>query len=619
MKHRLLFTILALLISSSCFAQTDPSLVNLRDKTYVDIRTYGAKGDNVTDNFTAIQNAFNAAHTAGCDVFIPASGTFWASCTTPLLVYTGVFGDGAGSRLRITSPVGASYDGLKVMANDVYLRDFAIVDSDAPGIYAEDRSNLTIERVTIDDLTPIGYIDASANIGIFMNSCTNVTIRNCVISDVGYDAICLNGVNHAEISNNTINGFHRIGICTEADGSRKSYGGIEISNNKISGAHNSDDRAAQINSAIWCENTNGNIEISNNNITDISDNAGQTQQEPWGIVLYGHMSSESVHLVENNHIEVGSITQGIGLVINDDYSCVTTARKNVIKAARIGIQVGAGHETLKTQVILDSNTFYDFFLDVDTQGLILFSNSGAAVLDTLIIKNLVYDTSVTGSQPVINMHSGRYNYLSLDAVKCDMSFYIFPQYTATGPVSLYSATFKDCYIWSSGAQAIRAHKTTFDNCTIHSSNFQPSASANGGTAKIVKCTFTDGTIVSAVASKTTILNSSFQGAPLYFDNKAGAQFLDVAHSEFIATSTNNCIVAPLNNIDVHNHMTVSDCVFRGVPYSGVTGAYISYSNISYPYGLYYIHDNIYQNIATFTALGTGPGTTTSSDNQAFNE
>ena len=179
---------------------------------------------------------------------------------------------------------------------------------------------------------------------------------------------------------------------------------------------------------------------------------------------------------------------------------------------------------------------------------------------------------------------------------------------------MFSVEFRNCYLWNSSDITIRSTNCKINTSTIYARPFQPDAAS---TTAITNCTFPVGGYVNALASFTQITGCIFDQVPLRFYTYTGDQYLKVSDSEFIASTSSNCIIAPLNSTDANNHMTVSNCVFRGVPYAGVTGAYVSYASSTYPYGLYYIHDNIYDNLATFTSMGTSTGTTTLSDNQAF--
>ena len=613
--NRIFFIVLLLgcLVSAKLCAVTKPSTPANKNKNCIDIRYYNAKGDNTTDNFNALQAAFDAASIANCDVYIPNDGMYWASCTTPLRLHTGLFGKGANSRLRITSPTGGTRDGLVVVENNIWIRDIAIVDTDAPGIYASQVADLLIERVTIDDLTPNSYIAASKNIGIYLEECRNITIRDCNITDTGYDGIYVGGTTHATISGNTVTGFHRLGIVVEGVGTIKSSGDIKITDNNISDANNSDDYPGEHNGGIWVENTNGTVAIKGNTISNIV-GINSTIREPHGITIGTGITEHSRYEISSNTVDVGSMTRGVGCVIRNDYPSEVYVHDNILNNAHTGLHISAGSPEGPVDVVAKGNRFANYFLHTSVQGLIVTDVKKTAPLNKLIIEDLSFGPTVTGGTAILNFHDLNQNQLFLKNVNGDVFFANFPVYTATGPVCLYELYANNCYFWSSNNLNFVAHKSFFSNCKIRGSQFVPSSNSQGGMAKISSCEFMPATKIYNSASDTRFVNCIFDQAPIFYNNPTGGpQYLEISSSKFFASTSSFCIQAPMYCKDTKNRMSISNCIFSGTPHA--PNVYMTSNVATYPSGRYYIYRNKY---ASGTTLEDLPATgTVAVDNQTY--
>jgi hypothetical protein len=98
-----------------------------------DVTSYGAVGDGVTDDLTAIQNAINAAQTAGGGiVFFPAAKTYLVS-GAPTVTGSGIIvrGEGDASVIKL-APASMTANGHTI------------------GVYVNGGSNITIEDLCVD-------------------------------------------------------------------------------------------------------------------------------------------------------------------------------------------------------------------------------------------------------------------------------------------------------------------------------------------------------------------------------------------------------------------------------------------------------------------------------------
>jgi len=127
----------------------------------IDVRTFGAKGDGVTDDTAAIQAAVNA----GAVVYIPA-GTYLTHTIT-LRAGVTIYGDGAASTLKQNTITAASYgtlfaDSLSATAfvDDITIRDLRLVGAVADLGFSEFVHLISlngVRRATIERVTCIGF------------------------------------------------------------------------------------------------------------------------------------------------------------------------------------------------------------------------------------------------------------------------------------------------------------------------------------------------------------------------------------------------------------------------------------------------------------------------------
>jgi polygalacturonase len=135
---------------------------------YVSITDFGAKGDGVTDNRVAIQNAFDYAKANGVSVYIPA-GTFAHS---GMLTANGiaVFGAGDGSVLKATQ---YGQEALVLTGSGVALSDVHMtgvggtrLSTDASvQVLVRDASNFAVSNVHIDKSSSAGIMVIRSSAG----------------------------------------------------------------------------------------------------------------------------------------------------------------------------------------------------------------------------------------------------------------------------------------------------------------------------------------------------------------------------------------------------------------------------------------------------------------------
>lgn len=173
-----------------------------RNLNFINVKDYGAQGDGVTDDTTAIQAAINAAPSGGA-VMIPA-GVYLVTSTIQYpgnLTITGAGDSAAGTTLRVktgtalTTPVLASkdwYSNATTCGNPVRIRDLSIDGNSATSGTAAHGLVLMnfwsiIERVSVFSVTGDGILVTAQNRGgsHITNTCVEAKIVRCQVRNAG--------------------------------------------------------------------------------------------------------------------------------------------------------------------------------------------------------------------------------------------------------------------------------------------------------------------------------------------------------------------------------------------------------------------------------------------------
>ena len=148
---------------------------------YVNVEDYGAVGDGVANDATAIQAAITAAAASGGVVFFPRATYL---CQSILTLATGVTLDLGGSTLKIGASIGASARLLTVAGvSNVVIRD-GIIDGDKASFATatEQRHNIHItnsSNITLRDLVTKNAKGDGIYVGDSISgACSNVTFTN---------------------------------------------------------------------------------------------------------------------------------------------------------------------------------------------------------------------------------------------------------------------------------------------------------------------------------------------------------------------------------------------------------------------------------------------------------
>lgn len=156
-----------------CVAAGTPGTWAPIDADVIDVRAFGAKGDNSTDNTAALNAAFAAATAAKRPLYLP-TGTYLAGTGLTVTSDLIIVGDGPSTVIKPTSGYAAS--------------TFVTMAS---------RSNVRVERLKFDFGSNVNI-----TLGVFLQQCTNVVFSDVTfvnINKAGGAALWLKSVTDVEV------------------------------------------------------------------------------------------------------------------------------------------------------------------------------------------------------------------------------------------------------------------------------------------------------------------------------------------------------------------------------------------------------------------------------------
>jgi parallel beta-helix repeat protein len=285
------------------------------------VRSYGAVGDGVTDDYGAFAACTTAAISAGVPVVVPPGdyvlGTSWV-CDG----LKGVIGFGAvskitathvnGAILRVVNVTGGIYRDLKLVGAGV------IRDSDNYGLFTELCDGILIDNVEVS---------VTAAVGIYNYNLTNSRITNCYVHDTLADGIHVTKTSSdVTISGNTVESSGDDAIAVVDYSAHDAYvDGITITGNTVrsSGARG----IANIGAS--------NVTISGNVITTTTAQGILVSEDG----VYGTRVPEGTTITGNTIRAAG--THGVEVEAGSNEVFAVVANNMIVSATNRGVNVSA--------------------------------------------------------------------------------------------------------------------------------------------------------------------------------------------------------------------------------------------------------------------------------------
>ena len=206
------------------FAGSVPYPVCKKLEQIVSVMDFGAVGNNVTNDTTAIQLAIDATPTGGV-LYFPAGYTYY--CASRLIINKAMTISAYGATIRFngTRSGGLQNDAVSITSSNVKImggtwKEVAPTTNSGPYGFAfqgVENDSVTpptyIENVGIQDATIVDWQGES----VIFRMCQNFYFTNCDVSNIGYAGVQTLSSNQGVISNNRIGDIHPTGSVGSGD------------------------------------------------------------------------------------------------------------------------------------------------------------------------------------------------------------------------------------------------------------------------------------------------------------------------------------------------------------------------------------------------------------------
>ena len=389
----------------------------------VNVKDFGAVGDGVTDDTTAIQAGLNSGNG---QIYFPSGNYYIAGSTLTVPDNVQIYGDGKNSLISIDASGRSDplSDHIFIAGSNTIFRDLTI-DGDRSdaiqeirSIFIDNENNVSIDNVTF----------SNHGVGIWTGYADNIKITNCdFTSDTSKVHIVTSGTASGYSSNLFVqnnffgtteteaidindktrsviidaNSFFNNHTGADADGTEViDIGGttscldLVITNNRVNNNNAAD-------SFVWAKLGSERVIVSGNTITNLKTSGG----------------SSAVRISNSKYIDVigNSVVNATGLaVLEEESSTVTSEHINISQNTCSNIS-GQGifidtHTTAPKDIVIDGNTFSDLSsssrciyviqadrIVISNNVLLSFGNDGislsATCLNAIVSNNNIHDCS----------------------------------------------------------------------------------------------------------------------------------------------------------------------------------------------------------------------------------
>lgn len=289
----------------------------------VSIKDFGAVGDGVTNDTTAIQNAIDAVFAAGGGTVNVPKGNYLIGVVN-LKSNVSIMGVGEASKFTTSNPTVGAFTGSNVSNIEIahiFIQGTNIVDPSDPqngdtGVYLNTCTNIKIHHCHVDGVFAWGLIS--------VNNSDQIDFSHNTITNIGNQSAigCDNGTTNFIVANNQIKNGKLYGIEVEAYAVGNRWGVISgnIVENCVAGiavVANSQDITIV-----------GNVLRNNNNINTISGDFG------YGVYVVGETGASTRFparvIIDSNIIHTHS---KYAILLNNKANEITISNNTISKGA----------------------------------------------------------------------------------------------------------------------------------------------------------------------------------------------------------------------------------------------------------------------------------------------
>ena len=322
-------------------AATARANINAAQRSIFDVRDYGAKGDGVNNDATAINSAISAAVTAGGGTVYLPHGTYSTGAT--LLIYggSGVVIKGENKGTTIIKPVsGSTFDAIMTAAPGVagtggFIQKYSGVE------------NLTID-CSLMASTVAGHGNAVHFYGAVFSYIRDLIILNCPNWAIVLDGDSTNFSTKVEIRNNSIQSCGGGILATYADESSLLYNSIDGAKLAVASAQPSFDSPDTVGYPIRIKSGFGFIEgnIIGNGGTYTSPALQVESSETMRIAnnRFNQVPYQAIRCIGDNNIIEGNQI-GNASSVGSVEALRLGSKNNIVIGNRFDILAGSAHYT----------------------------------------------------------------------------------------------------------------------------------------------------------------------------------------------------------------------------------------------------------------------------------
>lgn len=208
-------------------------ILNKKTDGIVNVKEFGAKGDGVTDDTAAIQNAINSLTNGGDVIFPYTPASYLISNSLTLKNNIRLIGLGRRPKIKSNGSIttyiinGLNCSNCIIQNLDLDMNKVTNTAGTTFGIYLKNSNNVTIQDCTIQKIE---------GDGIYIADSANILVKDNLIDDINRNGITTTGdIDNVIIQNNKLTNMRFGGLISEDDDDYQFVKNLHYLNNRVYG------------------------------------------------------------------------------------------------------------------------------------------------------------------------------------------------------------------------------------------------------------------------------------------------------------------------------------------------------------------------------------------------